>query len=326
MKNGIRQNGLVPAGDAHISYQGRWLQNENSYVCSFEGHLSLRFISARIALAGPANGTAYMVLDHGEPKKITLSDGLVLAENLGPGEHLLSLYAPWQLSFIRVGGFLLDENAETLPIQPTATVEFIGDSIMEGYCNPIDGCEKFGNNSSMISYATLTGRILAKEKGIAFNVIAYGGIGIGNGPRPDFDFMVMADRYKKVREYLHTDTPETPVDDWDFSRFVSDVLCVNLGTNDWGVTSETFKEKYHAYLADLKTYYPNLKTIILMTPFCGTKAEEIRQVVSEENDPRVILCDSALWDIPNGSKDVHPAPASHEIAAEKLADFLGKLL
>ena len=322
----IRYDGLVPSGDPHISYQGRWLPDEKSFVCSFEGHLSLRFRSSSVMLAGPASGSAYLVLDHGEPQSITLSDGLVLAENLAEGEHLLSLYAPWQLSFIRVGGFRLDENARTFPIRPTATVEFIGDSIMEGYCNPIDGCEKFGNNSSMISYATLTGRKLAKEKDIAFNVIAYGGIGIGAGPRPNFDFMVMADRYRKVREFRHDDTPETPVADWDFSRFVPDHLCINLGTNDWGVPSDTFKEKYHAFLTDLKADYPRLKTIVLMTPFCGTKAEEIRQVVEEEADPRVILCDSALWGIPNGSKDVHPSPASHEIAAEKLADFLGKLL
>ena len=81
-------------------------------------------------------------------------------------------------------------------------MEFIGDSITEGYVDPKDAPPNDAD-SYKYSYAFLTGRRLMREYGVRFNTVAIGGIRIverGDNDTGD-DPLGMPERYFLNREY-----------------------------------------------------------------------------------------------------------------------------
>ena len=155
---------------------------------------------------------------------------------------------------------------------------------------------------------------LNKEYGYNFNVVAFGGSGILNR---NTDSLIMPERYFKEREMLTGDNSQTVIGDWNTANYVPDVIVINLGTNDGNGSADTFKTNYKNFIADLQKAYPGV-TIVLMTPFNGTRAADVRTIVSELKDENVVLVDSALWKIPAGADNLHPAAATHETIANKL--------
>ncbi len=306
--------------DPCICYSGRWKNKNGEMHGTFQGYVKIKFSGTHIEITG--RGCVYTALDDGQPvKKVLDTDDIVIfAEN---GMHELYLYSAWQCAFPVIKSIKLD--GELLPVKPQGSIEFIGDSIMEGYCDPTDRDATYGNNGSMISYAYSVGRRFEREHNIMFNLIAYGGIGVGRRrEETHFDWAIMAERYALEREYIPDEGEQVKVNEWDHSLFTPEHICINLGTNDWNLPDDEFVQKYHELLEMLRAYYPKLKKIFIMTPFCEWKRDAILRMVEEEQHAgkNVVLIDSAQWEIPNGSRDVHPSPESHKRAAELLYNAL----
>ena len=314
----VYADGAVPYNDPNIRYMGRWNEGKKLFKAGFESNVSLKFTGTSLKIKG--SGSVWVDIDRGDPKQYNLGSGTSIAKNLADGEHLVRIYASAQTTNPSIKGFVLDAGASTLPQKDTKVIEFVGDSIMEGYVNPADKDPVFGNNSSMISYGTKVGMRLNNELGYDFNVIAFGGCGILN---TGTDPLVMGERYFKICEKQSGDTAATKVEDWDTSRYTPDYIVLNLGTNDsssYG-TSDQFKTAYKVFLLKLKSTYPNVK-LFVMTPFNGGRYTEIKQLVEELKQEDIILIDSAKWKIMGGADNLHPSPASHITAAEKLYDAI----
>ncbi len=306
----------ITLDDPRICYAGRWKKVNGAMHGTFQGYVKICFFGTHISIHG--TGNVYVAFDGEAPYIKKLDDGgiTVSAEN---GKHDMYLYTASQCAFPVIESIELE--GELLPIEPNGCIEFIGDSIMEGYCDPTDKDETYGNNGSMISYAYTAGRRFEREHNIMFNLIAYGGIGVGRRrEETHFDWAIMAERYALEREYIPDEGEQVKVKEWDHSLFTPEHICINLGTNDWNLPDDEFVQNYHELLDMLRAYYPKLKKIFIMTPFCAWKREAIIKMYEEEkqNGKSVVLIDSAQWGIPNGSRDVHPSAESHKRAAELL--------
>ena len=306
--------GFVPATDKNIKYIGRWTkQNDNSYKGSFESYCEIKFTGTEIAVLSPASGSVYLQVDDNAPVLATLSGSYKVASNLSAGEHTLRIYAHAQQAFPQIGGFVINENAKTLPGEEKKIIEFVGDSITEGYVGP-------GQNSYLYSYAYKTGELLGWD----YNTVAFGGITMTPGyGSPDTSGMV--NRYFLEREFLSSDTEQTVVPEWDTSKFKPDYMVINLGTNDSGASAADFTAAYKEFIEKVQDAYPEI-TIFAMTPFNGQKAAQIRDIVKELNDSKIILIDSATWGIPGGEDNLHPTAASHDVAAQKLYEAITQAL
>ena len=301
------EENIISVDDENINYVGRWIKNdENIMEGSFECYLSLRFTGTSISFNKKSSGSMFYRVDGGEYKR---QSSRTLAKNLEDGEHLLEICAVAQQAFPKISGFILDEGATTLPIEKKPVIEFIGDSIMEGYV--------VGSNSVLNSYGHRT----AEKLGFYRNIIAFGGITMSQGyGSPDTQGMI--NRYKMVREYSK-DEPTSP--QWDTKNFTPDYIVINLGTNDGRVQDGEFQMWYFSFLSFLRMSYENAK-IFIMTPFNGKHYENVKAVAATFKDENCYLIDSYLWNIPGGSDNLHPDVSGHEMAAEKLAEAITEIL
>ena len=323
------ENLTIPADDEHVVLMGRWYPDSRGTMRGgFECGLALRFRGTGIRLSGRASGTALIAIDGGEPVQKTLKYDMVLAEGLETGEHLLELYAAYQIALPVITGFSIDAGGEFLPASEDGKrkiIEFVGDSIMEGYVDPKDARDGVFNSYSL-SYAFLTGRELFREYGMSFSTIAYGGMRViapGDNASSGNDPLGMPERYFLNREYNSDGNSERAVraaGEWDAGVYAPDYIVLNLGTND--VTGgNVFINTYAAFLKKLRETYPEV-TLFVMTPFNGNMSSGVRSAVEAANDPKAILIDTSSWGIKGGADGLHPDPAAHERVSELLLDML----
>lgn len=147
------------------------------------------------------------------------------------------------------------------PKRSSRRIEFIGNSITCGYGIEADSArEKFtyDTENHYYTFAARTARALGAE----YNVVARSGIGMYRnygGPAegtPDGCLPALYDRT------LFYDADEK----WDFSLFLPDVVCVNLGTNDMSVNkgdSVRYENAALQFAKRLRGYYPNAKIVML---------------------------------------------------------------
>lgn len=302
-------SGLVPANDGNIVYSGRWLYENDTMCGAWEGYAEIKFTGTRLYLVSTAGKNVYVSVDGGAPVLVRIGGVTKLAENLSSGTHTVRIIASAQKCMPEIYGFILDKNASTLKQEPKTVIEFVGDSITEGYINP-------SSNNYIDSYAYKTGMKLGWE----FNTVAYGGItataGIG------VDELGMVNRYLKWAE-LGCDPADR---DYDISSRKIDYFVLNLGTNDRKVAQnepERFKADYTRLLDELFSVNKDA-TVFVMIPFNKSAKQQICEIVETYNkDRRIVLVNSDEWGATyNGTDGVHPDKESHDIFAEKLYEII----
>lgn len=301
------EENVISVDDENIKYIGRWVKNEKGAMEGyFECSLVLKFTGTSITLEKGSSGKMHYRIDGGEYKEYGTRK---LAQKLSEGEHTLEMYAYAQHGFPKITGFLLDEGATLLPVEDKPVIEFIGDSILEGYV--------VGSNSVLNSYGHRT----AERLGFYRNIVAFGGITVcPNYGNPDNQGMI--NRYKMLKEYSQS---EPVSEEWDTSKFVPDYIVINLGTNDGKPSEGEFRLWYTSMLSMFRTSYKDAK-IFVMTPFNGRRNTEILEVYEGCKDENMFLIDSYKWNIPGGSDNTHPDVEGHDMAAEKLEKAIKEIL
>ena len=316
--------GIVPATDKNIVYSGRWYDVDGVKQVAFEGYVEIKFTGTSIRILTPASGNAYAEVDGKLSHKLhALASGEYIINGLTEGEHTLKLFAQAQQSRFKISGFRLDKGAKTLPIEDAKKIEFIGDSISEGYVDSRDKLSDLETNSYLNSFTLKTGRKLNEKYGWSYNTVAFGGSGIVLEGSPDP--LTMGERYFTAREYLSSDgTDKTAAlqaaGTLEATKYVPDYIVINMGTNDSGKDNKTFINNYVSFVTKLREAYPNV-TVFCMTPFNGSKAAQVKEAV-KAFDNGVYLIDSAKWGITGGADGLHPAPASLDTAADKLFEVI----
>ena len=217
------------------------------------------------------------------------------------------------------------------PEKPYNTIEFIGDSITSGFGNMVtDGGGPTANFSTHTQDGTLTyATIAARSVDANASVLSRSGI----------CYVIGSDRPSMYPYYVQTAVlPGNGVDAsyWDFDRNTSDVIVINLGTNDTGaridgkpITEQQYRDQAYDFIRLVRANNPDAVIIWaygMMTPSGGKPIEAAVKMCNDEGDDEVYYCPLPLMNREREGVGVHGHPdyLSHLNAALTLADFLNE--
>jgi lysophospholipase L1-like esterase len=220
-------------------------------------------------------------------------------------------------------------------------VEFIGDSITCGYGNeaekPEDGFRTYQENG-WNTFAAKTARKLKAE----LNCICSSGIGI-HSSYTDVDkindSLLMPVLYNYTDRLLEQHTGKTGYTEWDFSKYVPDLIVINLGTNDGSYVRFDEKRKVvfrNSYIDFLKQVrgkngtYPRILCTLgsIDTYLFDEIAAGVEEYKRQTGDTQI---DTMKFDIQLETDgiggDWHPSTATHEKMSnklyEKVTEYMG---
>ncbi len=287
-----------------------------------------RFTGASVAmdLSDTAATEFAVFVDGAEHPKVVASAGrktYTLASGLSAGAHevmvwrrsesTLGLSELFGLTFAP-GGALLS------PPPPLARrIEIVGDSITCGYGNEgAPGCN-FSSDTENNYFAY--GSVAARAVNAELSTVAWSGLGMYRnyndvGPAP-----------KPLPFYYDDALPTTPTA-WDFTRFVPDVVVINLGTNDsstHGDPGQPFVDAYVAFVKHLRTKYPTAWIVCIDATTAVTA--DIATVVSTVKAGGDTKIEAFALKGQNGQGcDGHPNVASDAVMGASLATELMRVM
>lgn len=333
----------ISATDSNIQYIGRTsMKNPESPMFTFPGvQIRSGFNGTSLRMvAKPQSGYFMAQIDNSEPFKVSFcadNDSIVtLATALPRGDHQV------QLMYVTEGydrraefrGFIVDNDCSLSPAPALSErrIEFIGNSITCGY-----GVESTERDAPFLdatcnhyfTYAARTARALEAQH----VVVARSGIGVYrnyNGPRN-------GDKINMNTEYTHTLLYDTS-EQWDFTRYTPQVVCINLGTNDTstsGADPKLLKKGYVDLLHQVRSAYPDAKIVLLCGPMMNgdaltlvnTTLDKVAEEAQKAGDKEVYRFNFAPQngDLGYGAS-WHPSYWQHEKMAGELVPFLRSLM
>lgn len=231
-------------------------------------------------------------------------------------------------------GFVLDKDAyllEPAPL-PERRIEFIGNSITCGYgVEAINAPDPFEDETEnhWLTYAN----ILSDSLNALHTSISRSGIGIYrnyNGPKTGNDDIMPA-LYDYTLFNIKTDK-------WDFSKYCPQLVCINLGTNDFSTNNydaKLYEKNYRLFLSQVRSKYPNAKIVLLTGPMLGEKENNIQKGVldrvcadfNKKGDKQVYRFDFSFQtgDLGYGAS-WHPSAKQHQKMAAEILPFVRNLM
>lgn len=335
---------FVSALSPNVAYVGRVTFASGKYArFNYPGvQIHAAFEGTSLKMKMKPNSGYYMVeIDDKEPFKVKCPEAdsvMHVISGLPNGTHRATitfateglLYQP------QFWGFLLDKGCTLAakPELPQLKFEFIGNSITCGFgIEGASGKEKFrySTQNQYYTYEAITARNLHAQ----CLVVARSGIGVYRncGGKLTGDKGVMPHVYPYT---LFGSRGEK----WDFSRYIPDVVCINLGTNDTSNPRYYTDSLYNAYVRfyhTLRSHYPQAKIVILSGTMIrkGSEREQklnatldrVMQTAHAEGDPHVYRLDLTPEDGTCGwGSCFHPSKARHAKMAEELTAFLRTIL
>ncbi len=253
---------------------------------------------------------------------------VVLAEGLPAGEHTIELFRQTEnehnvatLESITLAGSFLEAAG-----QNNLSIEFVGDSLTAGYGN-LGKAGDSNPGSPLLQDGTQAYAFMAaRELGADLSVIAMSGHGLVGGWKVGWN---VPKAYPYTNWYRdHEDSGK-----YDFAR-PSDVVVVNLGTNDWNtkdlssvgnnITPESFKQGVIDLTNTIRANNPGAKIVWvygMMIPETDGFNPQILEAVEELGG-----ASNGLYaaHIPCGASGAngHPNVAEQKEAADALVSFL----
>lgn len=106
------------------------------------------------------------------------------------------------------------------------------------------------------------------------------------------------------------------------------LVIINIGTNDWGITSDAFITAYESLLSDIKQRFGDVP-ILAVCPFNGSHKEDMKSFIENYTNTYFISSDDIKGKYTT-TDGVHPDVAGAEVLAEflkkKIIALLGKNL
>lgn len=333
---------VINADDPGIQYVGRVdFTNPQRPAFNFPGtEIRANFEGTSLKMiARPMSGYFMVSIDSCEAFKVSLNcpaDSVVtLATALRDGRHSVRIaYAMEGLdTHPEFWGFVLYNECDIL--RPTALpdrrIEFIGNSITCAY--GVESTEKtapfeYATENHFYSYATRVSDAL----GAIHTSISRSGIGVyrnyGDARTGSRDCMP-----QEFRNTLFADSTRH----WDYSRWQPDVVCINLGTNDFSTDNydaALYEQAYRKFLAQVRGVYPKAKIILLSGPMLGEKENSIEKAVLDKlqkesrkhGDKNVYRFDFTpqTGDLGYGAS-YHPSYRQQQKMADELTPFISSL-
>lgn len=260
---------------------------------------------------------------------------ITLATALKPGRHTVrAMYVIEGLE--RKGdfrGFIIDKGATLFtPKLPKHRIEFIGNSITCGFGNESMRKEdpfEFETENHYYSYAN----IVSDRLDALHTAIARSGIGVyRNAGAP----------IEGSADNMRTQYPYTIFNDhserWDFSRFRPEVVCINLGTNDFshpGYKADKYEAAYRDFLSMVRSQYPDVPIVLLTGSMMSGKDNDTQKEIldriandlKQAGDKKIYRLDFSPQTGSLGyGAGWHPSYRQHQHMADELTPLLRKLL
>ena len=227
-------------------------------------------------------------------------------------------------------GFALPTGArvEKWPEPVTRRIEFIGDSITCGYGIEVNDAKlhfKPETENFCDTYAWIAARNLKAD----YLVVARSGIGMVrnyNGPYEGNEDN-MPNLYPVLFNQERTKL-------WDSSKFIPDVVCINLGTNDFsttGVNRAKYEQSYTAFVTRLISQYPKARIVMLLGPMQNSK--ELKEILTRiadslnaEHGKKVTVFEMSKAGSHGFGADYHPSQEQAKVNGAELTGFLSDLM
>lgn len=229
-------------------------------------------------------------------------------------------------------------------IKPTASkdlkIEFVGDSITCGYgVDDEDKDHHFSTSTEDVTkaYAFKTAELLGAD----YSLVAFSGHGIISGYTGDgskIEEQMVPPVYTKLgKSYATGGNITLDETDWDFSRFVPDVVVVNLGTNDASYTKtdkvkrKEYTDAYVEFIKVIREKNPDAHILCTLgiagNELCGSMHDAVDAYKDETGDEKISYMDFDVQSPSDGyAADWHPTEKTHTKAAEKLAEEIRSLI
>ncbi|WP_291860110.1 SGNH/GDSL hydrolase family protein [Marinilabilia sp.] len=338
----IHAGNLVPANNEFIEYTGRIdFSNPESPQFSYSG------VSIRACFEG-SGISAVLEDEKGENRYNIILDGVVvnqvstkqgkhtylLAEGLEDTGHEIEIFKRTELIFGKTSfhGFELARDASLQPItnERPLFIEYIGNSITCGYGNEGVNGETFGpeTENHYMTYAAITSRNFNARH----MAVSKSGIGIYrnyDGPAEGNEDC-MPNFYDRI--FLYDETPK-----YDFA-VQPDVVCINLGTNDFstvGGDSALYVSNYLRLIETIQAKYNHPRIVCLLgSMMSGKVLDEVRGYVQfiartanrKGMGPVTFFEMSAQTGDLGIGVDTHPTVAQHQKNAAELTAYLAELM
>ena len=334
---------VVKASHPQIQYTGR-VSFAHKDVASFNypgTTINARFQGSSLKMiCRPMTGYFMAQVDGAEPFKVGFNaerDSVVtLATALPKGEHQVKLMYVIEGLFRtpEFHGFVLDKGCslvEASPL-PERKIEFIGNSITCGYgVESIKDSDPFEDETEnhWLTYANIVSDSLHAQH----TSISRSGIGVYrnyNGPKGG-----SADNMPWQYEYTLFNKHD---EKWDFAKYQPQLVCINLGTNDFSTNNydaALYEKNYRMFLATVRSKYPMAKIVLLTGPMLGEKENRIQQEIlnhickdaNKRGDKKVYRFDFSFQtgDLGYGAS-WHPSKLQHQKMAGELLPFLRKIM
>ena len=290
-------------------------------------------IAARLRDEGPSS---YQIVLDGDASRVVHTEvgrerSYVLAENLTPGVHEVTLYRRTEA---RVGetvflGFEPGAGGELLgpPAAPARRIELVGDSITTGFGDEGRGpyCGFVPNEeNAYITYGALAARALAADHVIV----------AGSGKT-----------VHEMTEYFDKPLPARADLVWDFAQAPQpDVVVIDVGTNNFANVDPgqaRFVTLYTALVQRVRAAYPKAFIVCALGPMLSDVYPEKRRSLTqarkymraaladlkEAGDANVEMIEFPEQNHADGlGCAFHPSPRTHARMAEQLVAFLRQRL
>ena len=338
----------------NVKLLGRtWLNNDIRWLSFSASGVEFAFTGKSCTFSLRAD-SMYAEKNHQARYAIYVDDELVIDEMMDKGikevqvisadvaeEHVIRLVKLSETSDSSLGIQYITCDAEAT-IEPTEEqelkIEFVGDSITCGY--GVDGVlgdtYKTGNEDVTKAYAYLT----ARKLGADYSIVSQSGYGIISGYTTSGqkqEKQAFPQYYDKVGNSYGTAGGINPAEkEWDFS-FRPDVVVINLGTNDNSYTGsdaakkEEYVQGYLNFLETVRKKNPDAEIVcalgVMGQELCPQVEDAVERFRTEKGDSKVHFVKLDVQAYANGfAVDYHPTAASHEQAAEQMAEAIRAIL
>lgn len=334
------------ADGSFIEYTGRFdFANPLQPKFSFSGS-SIRAMfqgtSIKAILSDSGSSNYYNVIVDGIlTKRINLAAASTtynLVSGLADGVHEIELFKLTESTYgiTTFAGFVLDTGKTLVPITTTRShyIEFIGDSITCGSGNEAASTSVSQSNTNQnhyLSYAAITARNFnARHLSVSKSGV---GLLISYTSAPYLDkTLESANSMNNYYDRMHWGTSATPT--YNFAK-KPDLICVNLGTNDFsmGVNNASFEQAYLNFIDKLQLKSPGVDIIVLLGPMLAVGGynyrtfkpilQRVALTANAKNKGNVYFFEmSAIATGEVTGAAGHPSVQRHAINAQDLTDFI----
>ena len=215
-------------------------------------------------------------------------------------------------------------------------IEFIGDSITCGYgVDDPDLTHGFSTATEDCTkgYAYKTAQLLNADH----SLVSFSGYGVvsgwtGTGEKNTYSLVEPYYESYGFTENSGFDGKKPSDIKWDFSRFVPDVVVLNLGTNDMSYTlddpgrQQEYIAGYVDFLKKIRSVNPNAKIICALgtmgTLLCPAMQQAVTLYSTQTGDKNIAAIELPLQDQENDGSVIqgHPTEITHDKAAKLVSE------